>query len=771
MRAEDFVGYLEGVTVGGNGWNARCPAHGDSNASLSVSVGDDQRVLVNCHAGCTPEEVVHALGFELRHLFAGVEPEPTVEELAAHKALDAQQLRSYGLTDLDNSDGVGISYKETDGREVHVKRRTALVAKDGSRWPVGQPLLAYGLWFLAWFAQLRWLILVEGESDCWTGWAHSFPTLGIPGATCVRATLRADILQAVECIIVIQEPDNGGRVFVEGVRRVLSEAEWSGTAQVVQLPGAKDLNEFYQQHRATFVQDLNAVLAQAQPLEAEPTVASADGEWPEPGQLSGSGETVPPFDPVALLPESLRVAVTDISDLTGAPVEYPAVGMLTGLAAVVGRRIAIRPRQLTDWQVIPNLWALVVGPPGVLKTPAMRAALDPVYKLDEAVRASQASTAADRDFEQLVAKERREEISRRIREALKNGNDPSLLRAQMAAIGGATMPLKQLIVSDITAEKLVEILAANPNGILLYRDELTGLLALLLREGREGERQFYLEAWSGDQSFTMGRIGRGISHVPAACVSVAGTIQPGPLARHIRAAIGGGDNADGLIQRFQLLVQPDHQVRHAIDRAPNAAARGLAAEVHRRLYEHPPAAFLAQPSDGQPPYLRFAVDAQPVFDEWYAGLEAKLASTSAPAHLVAHLSKYRKLMPAVALLLHLADVAAGVVPPGPVSRAAAEMAVRWCILLEQHAQRIYGAAVTSTRPAHRLAQKITSGELGTSFTAREVYRRHWSGLDSMEVVEEALVELEGANWVRRVQEGQGGQRTIRNLINPKVMAQ
>src|SRR5207237_5482064 len=68
---------------------------------------------------------------------------------------------------------------------------------------------------------------------------------------------------------------------------------------------------------------------------------------------------------------------------------------------------------------------------------------------------------------------------------------------------------RRLVVNDATFETLHQIMANHPEGIILVRDELTGWLATLERKGREGERQFALEAWNGDRPFTMDRIGRG----------------------------------------------------------------------------------------------------------------------------------------------------------------------------------------------------------------------------------------------------------------------
>lgn len=82
------LGGLEAVKRNGSGWSARCPCpshgqrRGDRNPSLAVSEGDDGRALVACHAGCTAEEVVGALGLSLRDLFADGSP-PADREIVA----------------------------------------------------------------------------------------------------------------------------------------------------------------------------------------------------------------------------------------------------------------------------------------------------------------------------------------------------------------------------------------------------------------------------------------------------------------------------------------------------------------------------------------------------------------------------------------------------------------------------------------------------------------------------------------------------------------
>ena len=70
MRTEEFISKLEGVRqTRKGGWLARCPAHEDRSPSLSVSEGDDGRILLNCFGGCSAHEVVRSVGLEMDALF------------------------------------------------------------------------------------------------------------------------------------------------------------------------------------------------------------------------------------------------------------------------------------------------------------------------------------------------------------------------------------------------------------------------------------------------------------------------------------------------------------------------------------------------------------------------------------------------------------------------------------------------------------------------------------------------------------------------------
>jgi len=48
-----------------NSYNCLCPAHDDRNASLSIKIAEDGRVLIHCFAGCDIQNILSAVGLTL----------------------------------------------------------------------------------------------------------------------------------------------------------------------------------------------------------------------------------------------------------------------------------------------------------------------------------------------------------------------------------------------------------------------------------------------------------------------------------------------------------------------------------------------------------------------------------------------------------------------------------------------------------------------------------------------------------------------------------
>src|SRR5712664_4234588 len=276
--------------------------------------------------------------------------------------------------------------------------------------------------------------------------------------------------------------------------------------------------------------------------------------------------------------------VADIADRVQCPPDFVAVGVMVAAAAVIGRQIAIRPKRQDDWAVVPNLWGLAVGPPGVMKSPALAEALRPLHRLVTDAHAQDEEQRLAQHFHLAEQQARRHALAQRLRAAVAHEESTEDLREPFAAVSRDTpRAARRYLVNDTTVEKLGELLNHNPNGLLLFRDELSGFLHTMERPGHENDRAFYCEAWNGTGAYTYDRIGRGTLHIRAACVSVLGGIQPGPLERYLRAVFAGrGD--DGLLQRFQLAVWPDGGGRwRNVDRWPDADARTRVIELFQRL--------------------------------------------------------------------------------------------------------------------------------------------------------------------------------------------
>ncbi len=128
---------------------------------------------------------------------------------------------------------------------------------------------------------------------------------------------------------------------------------------------------------------------------------------------------------------------------------------------------------------------------------------------------------------------------------------------------------------------------------------------------------------------------------------------PGKLQSYITGALSGGIDDDGLLQRFQLMVWPEvSAIWENVDRYPDTAAKNTAFEVYRLLDELSPEILGAELTEGEIPGLRFAPDAQELFNEFRGGLEKRIrgGDGTAPA-FESHMSKYRSLMPSLALIL------------------------------------------------------------------------------------------------------------------------
>ncbi|GAC1369312.1 MAG: hypothetical protein NVSMB44_36120 [Ktedonobacteraceae bacterium] len=277
---DTVLAHLKGVRTSLHGWKACCPAHADREPSLSIGLGEQGQVLLKCFAGCPVERITEAMGLTVTDLFADGATTTerassngphhtalTLLDLALEKQLPWKFLFHLGVMEHHPSGGLQIPYHLADGTLAPRTRiRTALKARQGSRWSTGEgKIVPYGLERLDEARKSGELVLVEGESDCWTLWYQGFPALGLPGAK-MAGILEESALAGISQVYIVQEPDAAGTTFVRAIADRLKGWLWQGKAAVIHLPGAKDPNDLYQQDRKGFRAAFQQALDHAEPL-------------------------------------------------------------------------------------------------------------------------------------------------------------------------------------------------------------------------------------------------------------------------------------------------------------------------------------------------------------------------------------------------------------------------------------------------------------------------------------------------------------------------
>jgi hypothetical protein len=487
-----------------------------------------------------------------------------------------------------------------------------------------------------------------------------------------------------------------------------------------------------------------------------------DTPWPQPTPLPSGLAPVKAFD-LDFLPASVTPWVADIAERMQCPPDFVAIPAIVALGSVLGRKIGVRPQRQTDWIEVPNLWGCIVGRPGAMKSPAMSEALKPLNRLDATAREEHLEALKGHASKIELHKLKLDEAKAAARKAFKGGSEALAFNVEEPDEPKA----RRYVVNDTTYEALGEILADNPNGVLAYRDELVSLLKTLDREEYVAARGFFLTAWGGTASYTFDRIMRGRTHIEAACLSLLGSTQPGRIAEYARRATDGGSGDDGLIQRFGLLVWPDQEPEwRETDRYPNTDARMGACATFERLDKLDPNAVSAECDQFEAlRFLRFDGHAQGMFSEWHSDLERRLRGGSMPSALESHLAKYRKLVPAVALINHLADEGTG-----PISGPALARALAISEYLESHAGRTYGAGgLSEAATAKVILARIRKGELQDGFAARDIRRREWSGLTDTAQIRAGLELLADYDWVAPRTVETGGRPRSEYAINPAAL--
>jgi hypothetical protein len=277
----------------------------------------------------------------------------TLQALAELKRLPESELREYGCEQRTRRGRpvVAVPYRGVNGETLAIRFRTALAKSsqgvdDRFRWRSGDKATSlYGLPRLGVARAAGWVLVVEGESDCWAGWHHGLPVVGVPGKSNWKPQM-AEALTGLD-VYIWQEPD--AEDFSERVGRDLPDAR-----VIVAPDGVKDIADAHVAGHdlAALLADLRSSAPSLEQIRARRSAARV------PGLRAAARPVLDHPDPVALYRESLA-GVGYGGDL--------ATPLIT-LLALTGRVLAMRPGAMP-------VHLLLLGPASAGKSYALAVAL------------------------------------------------------------------------------------------------------------------------------------------------------------------------------------------------------------------------------------------------------------------------------------------------------------------------------------------------------------------------------------------------------------
>jgi len=265
---ERLLSKLPGAKQAGKGWAARCPAHEDRRASLSIAEGDDGRALVKCHAGCKADAICGAVGLRVVDLM------PTADKLPAPSKSKSNS-KPRIVAEYDYRDEAGNLVFQVVRFDPKDFRQRKPDGKGGWTWSVkGVRVVPYRLPELL-AEPTRAVFIVEGERD-----ADALARIGL-AATCNAGGAgkwTAEHSEFLRGRIVFITPDNdeAGRNHALQVAQLLHGI--AASVQVVELHGLPDKGDISDWIAAGGTREELKRLAEAAPLWT-PTVK------PEPGPI------------------------------------------------------------------------------------------------------------------------------------------------------------------------------------------------------------------------------------------------------------------------------------------------------------------------------------------------------------------------------------------------------------------------------------------------------------------------------------------------------
>lgn len=283
---------------------------------------------------------------------------------------------------------------------------------------------------------------------------------------------------------------------------------------------------------------------------AEAEAFSAKTRWEAPDwEILKPVRTPAPYLPLDCF-GAWQSTIKELALSASAPADYVAFGFLTHAAGIIGNLVKVRPspKRAPNWMTSTAIWTTLVGPPSSGKTPALQPFKNIVGEIEQEFEEEYRPKILEREAIAELAIIKEKVWREKTRAAVKNGEAPDERPKDSIPPPKINIPIVR--VMDITIEKLADVLNENPNGVLVYREELYGLFINMGRYSNGNDQPMWLELYDGGTVIVDRKNREERLKITNAIVSILGGIQPDRLDE----VLGGAD--DGLFARF-IYVAPD----------------------------------------------------------------------------------------------------------------------------------------------------------------------------------------------------------------------
>lgn len=582
MHIDEVIRYFESPKPNGAGsFMVRCPCHDDSTQSLSITEKDN-KVLLNCFAGCRTQDILWAVGLQERDLFntAGVaDRPPQVEYLYTP---DLKKVRFYILRNGEwkktfcwkHRNANGSWEKGTGGQHIPLYRQnqlefTPIVSDEPLSWDdiIDEPDVPET-------AELPPVYIVEGEKDADTmndklGFvAVSSPHGGTAGKLDSKWRDVWNSLFADRDVVLLPDNDEVGETFADMVARKL--IPYAKTVKIVHLkdewdtlPKKGDITDvlsiqqpFHDKSIAACVRDKLEALTICTP-SLPPSFRGADSSatWESPchsDRLQEEGDChgakAPrndsnevewdkpiPFDrielpafPLNAMPKSLREYLPALANSLQVNVDMVCCNALGILAACCqGKyKVEIKP----DWREPLNLYILNIAQPSERKSAAISMQTKPMITYEAQYNENNRAAIEKNRMEYKALLKKQEDFIRKLAKDKKSekATDEELdcveIAEQIAHFRHKSE--MKLFVDDITPENLGKVMHEN-NGCASMISSEGGIFDMLSggMYSKNVNLDIFLKAYSGD-AVRVDRITRDSVKVNSPALTMLLSVQP-----------------------------------------------------------------------------------------------------------------------------------------------------------------------------------------------------------------------------------------------------